>query len=138
MLAHRQWGFPGGRKLADVLAQEGITTADLTKVITGDLSTNTDPTLTSAVLKNKLVERDKLFEVVAAQIKAALMILVPWKEGQAVFHRASKTAPVAHPEIIVETRWALMETVRQLDEKNRDGEEPPPPDRTSFDPFEGL
>ncbi len=130
---------PGGRRLSDLLVdEERVSRADLLRATAGAGDDDAESTLAALVLEHALIGRDALLAVVTRQIGAALTALVPWRDGQATFHREQPRA-VARPPLRVDTRWALFEAVRRLDEDARaaapGGWAPAPSDP---DPGDGL
>jgi tetratricopeptide (TPR) repeat protein len=115
----------GGRRLSDVLVEEDlISRTDLLRALSGQVEHTTDAALLAGVLEAHLVQREALASVVKREIKVHLSVLVQWREGQAMFYRAPPSA-TARPEILVETRWALMDALRSYDELVRDSRDLP-------------
>lgn len=114
----------GGRRLSDVLVEEDLVSrTDMLRALSGLVEHTTDAALLGAVLQAHLVQREALTSVVKREIKAHLGVLVQWREGQAMFYRAP--VATARPEIVVETRWALMDALRSYDELVRDSRDLP-------------
>jgi tetratricopeptide (TPR) repeat protein len=114
----------GGRRLSDVLVEEDLVSrTDMLRALSGLVEHTTDAALLGAVLQAHLVQREALTSVVKREIKLHLGVLVQWREGQAMFYRAPIAA--ARPEIVVETRWALMDALRSYDELVRDSRDLP-------------
>lgn len=115
----------GGRRLSDVLVEDDLVSrTDLLRALDGQVEHTTDAALLAAVLRAHLVQREALTSVVKREIKLHLGVLVQWREGQAMFYRAPASL-TTRPEIVVETRWALMDALRSYDELVRDSRDLP-------------
>lgn len=112
--------FPGCRPLSELLVdQDLISQTDLKRSIVNQADVRRDAVVATVLVQNKLVDRAVLYEILSRQIQTALMTLVTWRDGAAVFRRQGRLAPEQTPEIVVDTRWALLEAMRKLDEQGR-------------------
>lgn len=110
---------PGRRPLGQVLVDvELITHTDLKRSVIRPEDLDRDTVVAQVLLSQRLVERDALHALMRDQIVEGVQELVGWTTGSVVFRRGAPS-PEA-PAVLVDTRMALLEAMRRIDEDGRD------------------
>lgn len=110
--------YPGGKTLGDLLVDdELITRTDLKQRIVRPQDMSQDQVVASVVLTQKLVERSSVEDLLRRQIIEGVQQLVSWSDGAVTFQR--QAGADVSPAVVVDTRFALLEAVRLMDEQGR-------------------
>ena len=112
---------PGGRPLSQQLVETDlISQTDLKQSLINTEDLERDGLVASILAARKLIDKTALEDFVHRQVQEALLVMLTWQEGDAIFHREEpKTAWPEPPEVRIDTRWALLNAARRLDEQNR-------------------
>ena len=109
---------PGSKPLSQhLLESDMITHTDLRRSVIDSSDLDRDGVIASVLAARNLVDKRSLEDLIRRHVLEALFEMLNWTEGDAVFQReASQQAWPEPPEIRIDTRWALIETTRRIDE----------------------
>ena len=91
------------------------TSADLKQKIARPADLRRDSVVARVVVAQNLVEADVVQDLLRRQILDGLRTLIGWESGAVTFQR-TRTG-VEPPTLVIDTRWALLEVMRQRDEE---------------------
>jgi tetratricopeptide (TPR) repeat protein len=110
--------YPSGKPLGEqVLELDLITQTDLKRSVVDPNDLERDAIVANVLLSSQLVDRTSLYDVLSKHVRSALTEMLGWSTGSASFRRTAATQNA--PEILVDTRWALLEATRLVDESRR-------------------
>ena len=121
--ARHPQGKPLSRQLLDT---DVITHTDLKRAVVDPDHLERDRIVASVLATNNLVDKPSLEELLERHVNEALVEMLTWTEGNAMFRREAPGGTwSAPPEIRLDTRWLLINATRQLDEqRTRSGRRP--------------
>ncbi len=110
--------YPGSKNLGQRLVDaELVTPTALKRCIVRPEDLGRDAVVAQVVLHNSLVAKETVEELMRRRVLEGICELVSWETGAVTFKRYSE--PREPPEVEVDTRWALLEAMRVLDERAR-------------------
>lgn len=107
--------YPGSKPLGQLLVDfDLITQTDLKRSIVAPDDAARDAVVGNVLVQQRLIDRSSLHDVLSTHVRSALIELVRWRVGSASFRRNEN--PGDRPAVLVDTRWALLEAARAIDE----------------------
>ena len=118
---------PGSKPLSrQLLDTDMISDTDLKRTVVDPDDLERDGVVASVLAARNLVDKTSLEELIRRHVQEALFEMLTWQHGDAVFRReASDAAYPEAPEILLDTRWLLIDATRRIDEhRTRSGRAP--------------
>lgn len=110
--------YPGSKSLGQRLVDaELVTPTALKSCVVSPEDLGRDAVVARVVLDNSLVDRDRVEDVMRRRVLEGVCELVSWETGAVTFKRYCE--PRSAPEVEVDTRWALLEAMRLIDEREK-------------------
>ena len=110
---------PGSKSFSQLLLEtDMVSHTDLKRAVVDPDDLDRDSVVATVVAANRLVEKSSLQELFERQVQEALLEMLEWQQGNAVFRRGVPSDfGLETPQILVDTRWVLIDTTRRLDER---------------------